>query len=127
MIKPMKLNKGDTIAIVSLSSGMAGDSEYMHKYLHGKKRLEEDFGLKVIAMPNALKGSKYLDKHPEKRAEGFMNAIKDKNIKGIFCNIGGDDTIRLLPYIDFDEIKKNPKVFMGCSDTTVNHFMMYYA
>lgn len=72
-------------------------------------------------MPNALKGSEYLSKHPEARAKNFMDALKYKNIKGIICNIGGTDTIRLLPYIDFDIIKSNLKVFMGYSDTTVNH------
>lgn len=127
MIKPKKLKRGDTIAIVSLSSGMAGDKLFKHRYLQGKKRLEEVFGLKVVTMPNALKGSDYLNKHPELRAQDFMDALKDKNIKGIICNIGGDDAIRLLPYIDFDIIKNNPKLFMGYSDTTVNHFMMYKA
>lgn len=127
MIKPKKLKKGDTIAIVSLSSGMAGDTEYRHRYELGKKRLEEDFNLKVITMPNALKGSKFINQHPELRAKDFMDAIKNPNIKGIICNIGGVDTIRLLPYIDFNLIKNNPKIFMGYSDTTVNHFMMYKA
>jgi muramoyltetrapeptide carboxypeptidase LdcA involved in peptidoglycan recycling len=78
-------------------------------------------------MPNALKESEYLSNHPEKRAKDFMDVLKDKNIKGIICNIGGVDTIRLLPYIDFEVIKNNPKVFMEYSDTTVNHFMMYKA
>ena len=106
MIKPKKIKRGDTVAIVSLSSGIAGDKEFRHRYEQGKKRLEEVFKLKTVTMPNAL---------------------KDKNIKGIICNIGGDDTIRLLPYIDFDVIKNNPKVFIGYSDTTINHFMMYKA
>ena len=125
MIKPKKLSKGDTIAIVSLSSGMAGDKLYKHRYKLGKKRLEQEFGLKILAMPNALKGSKYLSEHPEARAKDLMDAFKDKSVSGIICNIGGSDTIRLLPYIDFEIIKNNPKVFMGYSDTTVNHFMMY--
>ena len=127
MIKPKKLKKGDTVAIVSLSSGMAGDPLFRHRYELGKLRIEKEFGLQTITMPNALKGSEYLSKHPEARAKDFMDAIQDKNIKGIICNIGGEDTIRLLPYIDFDIIRKNPKVFMGYSDTTVNHFMMYKA
>ena len=127
MIKPKKLKKGDTIAIVSLSSGSAGDDLFKHRYEQGKRRLEEVFGLKTVTMQNALKGSDYLYEHPEARAKDFMDAIKDKNIKGIICNIGGVDTIRLLPYIDFDIIKNNPKVFMGYSDTTVNHLMMYKA
>lgn len=75
-------------------------------------------------MPNALKGSEFVYNHPELRAKDLMDAFKDKTIKGIFCAIGGDDSIRLLPYIDYDVIKNNPKVFMGYSDTTISHFML---
>ena len=124
MIKPKMLRKGDKIAIVSLSWGGLGDKNLIHKYYIAKERLENDFGLEVITMPNALKGTKYIYNHPEKRVEDLMNAFKDESIRGIFCAIGGDDTIRLLPYIDYEIIKNNPKIFMGYSDTTVNHFMM---
>lgn len=121
LIKPKKLQKGDTIATVSLSWGGAGDQQLLWRYQQGKKRLEEQFGLKVIEMENTLKGSAYLYKHPEKRAEDLMNAFLDPTIKGIFSCIGGEESIRLLPYIDFDVIKNNPKVFMGYSDTTITH------
>ena len=126
MIKPKKLKKGDKVAIVSLSSGLAGEEMFIHRYELGKKRLEQ-LGFNVVTMKNALKGIEYLYNHPEKRAEDFMDAILDKDIKGIICNIGGDDTIRLLPYIDFEAIANNPKVFMGYSDTTINHYMMQKA
>ena len=106
---------------------MAGEAILKHRYELGKKRLEEEFELVTVTMPNVLKGCEYLDNHPEARAKDLMDAFEDKTIKGIICNIGGDDTIRLLPYIDFDVIKNNPKLFMGYSDTTVNHFMMYKA
>lgn len=127
MIIPEKLKKGDTVAIVSLSSGMGGDEIFRHRYELGKERLEKVFGLNVITMPNALKGSKYLYEHPEERAKDLMDAFKDKNIKAIISMIGGEETIRLIPYIDYEIIKDNPKIFMGYSDTTVNHFMMYKA
>ena len=124
MIKPTMLEKGDTIAIVSLSSGILGDKEFIHKYYIAKERLENDFGLKVVTMPNALKGSEYIYNYPEARAKDLMDAFLDNTVKGIICAIGGDDTIRLLPYINYEIIKNNPKIFMGYSDTTVNHFMM---
>lgn len=127
MIKPTHLSKGDTIAIVSLSSGMLGEPWAIHKLDIAKKRLENDYGLNVKIMPNALMGVQYLYDHPEARAEDLMAAFKDKTVKAIFSAIGGDDTIRLLPYIDFDVIRENPKIFTGFSDTTVNHFMMYKA
>lgn len=127
MIKPERLKKGDKVAIVSLSSGMLGEKQYLHKYELGKKRLEEKFGLEVVTMPNALKGIEYLRENPEKRAEDLMDAFKDKSIKAIISAIGGEETIRILPYIDYDVIKNNPKIFSGFSDTTANHLMLYKA
>lgn len=124
MIKPERLKKGDKVAIVSLSRGMLGEDWAIHKLDIAKERLENDFGLKVVVMPNALKGIKYLYEHPEARAKDLMDAFSDKSIKAIFNAIGGDDTIRLLPYIDYEIIKNNPKIFTGFSDTTVNHFML---
>jgi muramoyltetrapeptide carboxypeptidase LdcA involved in peptidoglycan recycling len=96
MLKPKRLKKGDKVAIVSLSGGSLGDKEKIHKYKIAKKRLEDDFGLEVVCMENALKGTEYLYSHPEARAKDFMDAFKDKTIKAIFNSIGGDDTIRLL-------------------------------
>ncbi len=124
MIKPKLLKKGDKIAIVSLSWGGLGDKELIHKYYIAKERLENDFGLEVVTMPNALKGSEFVYNHPELRAKDLMDAFKDETLKGIFCAIGGDDSIRLLPYIDYEVIKNNPKIFMGYSDTTISHFML---
>lgn len=127
MIKPQMLKKGDKIAVVSLSWGGLGDEKLIHKYYIAKERMENDFGLEVVTMPNALKGSEFVYNHPELRAKDLMDAFKDKTIKGIFCAIGGDDSVRLLPYIDYHVIKNNPKIFMGYSDTTVSHFMLYKA
>ena len=124
MIKPKRLKKGDKIAIVSLSSGMLGDKEFIHKYYIAKERLENDFGLEVVCMPNALKGSKFIYEHPEARAKDLMDAFSDESIKAIICSIGGDDSVRMLPYINYEIIKNNPKIFMGYSDTTVSHFIM---
>jgi len=127
MIKPTKLSKGDTVAIVSLSSGLGGEATFIHRYEVAKQRLETVFGLNVITMPHALKGLEFLDNNPKARAEDLMAAFKDPLVKAIITMIGGDDTIRLLPYICFDTIRNNPKIFMGYSDTTANHFMMYKA
>ena len=125
MIIPKKLKKGDTVAIVSLSSGMGGEKEFYHRYELGKKRLEDIFGLNVVTMPNALKGCDYLYNHPEARAEDLMNAFSDKDIKAIFTMIGGDDSIRILPFIKNEIIKNNPKIFIGYSDSTITNLVLY--
>ena len=127
MLKPQRLRPGDKVAIVSLSRGMLGEEQFIHKYHLAKERLERDYGLQVVAMPNALKGIDYLYRHPEARARDLMDAFRDPEIKAVFTAIGGDDTIRLLPHIDFDVLRNNPKIFTGFSDTTTNHFMMYKA
>ncbi len=127
MIKPRRLERGDKVAIVSLSWGGLGDPSTIHKYHIAKERLENDFGLEVICMPHALKGSEYVAANPKLRAQDLMEAFKDPSISAIFSAIGGDDSIRILPYIDLDVIRNHPKIFMGYSDTTVTHFMMYKA
>ncbi len=127
MIKPKHLSPGDKVAIVSLSRGLIGEDAFIHKFQLAKERLERDYGLQVVAMPNALRGVDYLYRHPEARAKDLMDAFADPTIKAVFCAIGGDDTVRLLPYIDFDVLRNNPKIFTGFSDTTTNHFMLYKA
>ncbi|GAA0064672.1 S66 family peptidase [Clostridium sp. CTA-1] len=123
LAKPKRLKPGDKIATVSLSWGGAGDADLLWRYKLGKKRLQEQFGLEVVEMPNTLKGSDYLYHHPEKRAEDLMSAFSDSSIKGIFSCIGGEESIRMLPYIDLNIIRNNPKIFIGYSDTTVSHFI----
>ncbi len=121
--KPRRLNRGDCVATVSLSYGGAGDADLIWRYELGKRRLQEQFGLCVVEMPHTLKGSDYVYRHPEARAEDLMRAFSDSSISAIFSCIGGDDSIRMLPYIDFDVIRKNPKLFIGYSDSTITHFM----
>ncbi|MCM3387876.1 S66 family peptidase [Ureibacillus chungkukjangi] len=127
LIKPKKLQPGDSVATVSPSWGGAGEPELRWRYEQGVKRLEEVFGLNVIPMPNSLKGGDYLYNNPQARAEDLMTAFKDENIKGIIANIGGEDSIRLLPYIDFEVIHNNPKIFMGYSDVTISHLICHKA
>lgn len=127
LLKPQHLKKGDTVATVSLSWGGAGDPQTLWRYRQGKERLEKLFGLRVIEMPHTLAGSDYLYRHPEKRAQDMMAAFSDPAVKAVFTCIGGEDTLRLLPFIDLDVIRNNPKIFIGYSDTTVNHYMCYQA
>lgn len=128
MIKPQKLNKGDKVAIISLSRGLLGMPFCKHELDIAIKRLE-DFGLIPVIMPNALKDMDYLQNHPEARASDLKQAFMDDSIKGIICAIGGDDTYKTIPYLMEDEefinaVKNHPKLFTGFSDTTNNHLML---
>lgn len=129
MNKPNKLEKGDKIAIVSLSRGMLGNPSIKHEVDIAIKRLI-DYGFEVEIMPNAMQSFEYLKDHPEARAQDLKDAFADDSIKGILTAIGGFDTFRTYEYLmednDFiNNVKNNPKVFVGFSDTTMNHLMFY--
>ena len=124
LVKPKKLEKGDTVALISLSWG--GASEYKDRYLVGKNQIEETFGLKVVETPNALKPANWLYKHPRERLNDLIWAFKNPEIKAIISIIGGDDSIRLLDFVEeihLEIIKNNPKIFIGLSDTTIINFL----
>ena len=120
LIKPRKLHPGDKVAAVSLSWG--GPGAIPHRYQAGKRQLEATFGVQVVEMPHTLSDPDWLRSHPQARAEDLMQAFSDPDIKAIISTIGGDDSIRLLPFIDLNVIRANPKIFMGYSDTTIIHF-----
>ncbi|MBO2517863.1 MAG: LD-carboxypeptidase, partial [Clostridiales bacterium] len=101
--------------------------DMLPRYRLGKRRFERIFHVKVVETPNALKGSKYLYAHPEKRAKDLMEALKDDSVNGIICNMGGDDSYRVLPYIDPQVIHDHPKVFMGFSDIATWMAVFAYA
>lgn len=127
LIKPKKLCVGDTVATISLSGGRAGDPDMLERYNIGKKRLINIFGLNVVEAPNSLKGNEYLYKNPKARADDLMWALENNSINGIVANMGGDDGVRLLPYINFDTIRDNPKILLGFSDISTFHNMFTYA
>lgn len=119
----MKVKK---IGIVSLSSGIMGEDFIKHELEIGINRLKE-YGIEVEFLPHALKGIAYIKENPQKRAEDLLAAFQDDALDMILCAIGGDDTYRLLPYLfENDELKNavKQKIFLGFSDTTMNHFML---
>jgi len=125
MIKPQRLLRGDKVASISLSWGGAG--ELAHRYQAGKKQLQDCFNLEVVETKHALKPADWIYRNPQARAEDLMEALSDSSIKAIISNIGGDESIRTLPYIDYNIIRNNPKIFLGFSDSTVTHFCFYKA
>ena len=119
----MKVKK---IGIVSLSSGILGEDFVAHEVKIGIERLKK-YGIEVEFLPNSKKGIEFIKNNPEARAEDLIKAFKDDSIDMILCAIGGDDTYRLLPYLfENNELEKiaKQKIFLGFSDTTMNHFML---
>lgn len=113
--KPKKLQPGDTVAIVSPS--WAGPSVFPHIYEHGLRVLEE-WGLKIKEYPTARATSEMTKNNPQMRAQDINDAFADPEVKAIFASIGGDDSVRILPFLDKEIIVNNPKIIMGYSDST---------
>ena len=123
MIKPKALRPGSRIAAISLSWG--GPGTIPDRYQIGKRQFEEEYGVTVLETEHALRDAVWLSKNPEARADDLMAAFADDTIDGIISTIGGEDSIRTLPYLDLDLIRNNPKVLMGFSDTTISHAVCF--
>lgn len=115
------------ITIISLSRGLLGEPFIKHELEIGVKRLKE-YGIRVKFSTNAMRGLDLLEKHPELRAQDLLDTFRDVETDMILCAIGGNDTYRLLPYLFSNNELKNAvsnKIFLGFSDTTINHFMLH--
>lgn len=112
-IKPKKLNKGDVIGIISPASS----PDDLSKIDKGITYLEKN-GYRVEVGNNVGKVHGYLAGSDEERLEDFHEMFRNKNINAIFSVRGGYGSGRLLDRIDFNLIKKNPKIFVGYSDIT---------
>ena len=91
------------------------------RYEMGVRELRERFGFEVVDMPHTRADAAWVWRNPQARADDINAAFADRSIDGIMPSIGGDDSVRILPYVDISVISDNPKVFMGFSDTTTLH------
>ena len=115
MLIPNKLQPGDTVAITATSSAVNSTK------LEAGIKVLESLGLKPYPLPSCYQNHGYLAGTDSQRLKDLHTAFKNKEIKGIFAARGGYGSARLLPYIDYDLIKNNPKIFVGFSDVTALH------
>lgn len=112
-IKPKKLEKGDVIGIISPASTPAD----LKKIENGVKYLEK-LGYQVKVGQNVGKEEGYLAGNDSERLTDLHEMFKSKDVKAIFSVRGGYGSGRLLDTLDYNLIKKNPKIFVGYSDIT---------
>lgn len=129
MIKPRPLRKGDKVAVICLSNGILGNIGCVQQVDIGVQRINA-LGLDICFTKHAFRGTDYILAHPEARAADLKEAFLDDSIKGIITDIGGFETFRTIPYLMEDEefvnaVREHPKMFLGFSDTTNNHFMFH--
>lgn len=115
MIKPKKINFGDTIGVIAPSNPIIGDN--IEEINLAKKRIK-DLGFEVKFSKNLFLNTNIYSATPEEKAEDINNMFADKNIKMIWCAKGGQNSNSVFDYLDYNLIKKNPKIICGFSDIT---------
>jgi muramoyltetrapeptide carboxypeptidase len=112
VIKPRRLKKGDTIGLVSPGSFIT------KKQLEDSIKNIELLGFKAAYSGKVISKYGYLGGSDEERADDLNDMFRRTDVDGIICTRGGYGCSRILPLLDYDLIKNNPKVLMGYSDIT---------
>lgn len=112
---PPALQPGDTVALTAPSSPVPAS------VLKSSIRSIEFLGLKTLVMESCRQQHGYLAGTDLQRASDINTAFANPEVRGIFCLRGGFGATRILPLLDFDSIRKTPKIFTGYSDITALH------
>ena len=112
---PEKLKKGDTVRVVAPSHSLGLISQSIRDI--ATDRLKE-MGLAVTFGEHVEEKNEFISSSIESRVADLHAAFSDPSVNAVFSVIGGFNCNQLLPYLDWDLIKKNPKIFIGYSDTT---------
>lgn len=123
-IKPPALKPGDTLAVLSPAGPTPIEPGQPDPFETGRALLEAA-GFRATLMPNARRKNLYLAGSDAERLEDLHTAFADPDIQGILCARGGYGCMRLLPHLDFELIKRHPKVLIGFSDVTALLLPLY--
>jgi len=113
ILKSHRLTKGDLFGVISPAGPITDHSRIERgvRYLEGE-------GFRVAIGKHATKAMGYLAGDDQERLGDLHTMFRDKKVKAIISTRGGYGTTRLLPMLDYDLIRKNPKVLIGFSDIT---------
>ncbi len=119
LIKPKRIKQGDTIGVIAPSSGLP--AEDFDKAVQNLS----DLGFKIKIGKYARARNGFLAGTDKERIEDLHWAFSDSEIKAVWCVRGGYGASRILPAIDYNLIRKNPKIFIGYSDITAPHLAIF--
>lgn len=115
MILSPKLKRGDTIGIVAPSNPIVGDNI---EEIEQAKRIVERDGFKIKYAKNLFSNSNGYSSSSKEKAEDINEMFEDNDVKMIWCAKGGENSNSTFEYINYENIKRNPKIFCGYSDIT---------
>jgi len=112
-VKPKRLAPGDTVMLVAPANATFNSIE-----LQIARESLEALGFKVRVGAHLLDRHGYLAGDDKARADDINKAFADSSVSAVHAIRGGWGSARLLPYLDYDTIRRNPKVLIGYSDVT---------
>ncbi|MED2974483.1 LD-carboxypeptidase [Fictibacillus sp. B-59209] len=118
-VKPPILQRGDTIGIVTLGSPL--EAQIINEGLTTLR----NFGFNIVLGKNVYTSTGFLAGTDEQRAADLMAMFTNKKVKMILPTRGGVGVEGILPYLDFDVIRQNPKIVSGYSDITILLNVLY--
>jgi len=118
LLKPPRLKAGDTIGVIAPSHPVLPVQE---KYDQGIRNLRK-FGFRVKEGKTVrLRYKNYMAGTDRERADDINAMFGDEEVTAIICALGGSIAIRCLRYLDYDVIRRYPKIFSGMSNITTFH------
>jgi len=122
LMKPARLKRGDKVGLAAPAGIVFNEDDYVRM-----RRVLAEFGLRSVFASNVRNRYGYLAGTDRERAENINELFVDPDIDGIMAVRGGWGCARILPYLNFKAIARNPKVYCGFSDnTTLHHALMAY-
>jgi muramoyltetrapeptide carboxypeptidase len=112
-VKPRALSKGDTVGIVAPSEPITKQEQFSVERFFVKAGYKVKFGANILA----ARGD-YAAGTAKQRAEDINAMFADSEVRAIFPAVGGLVASQVLPFLDFEMVCKNPKIFTGYSDAT---------
>ncbi|MFJ2755123.1 S66 peptidase family protein [Nocardioides sp. NPDC087217] len=112
IVKPPKAVAGDKVAVLSPSFAAPGVAPAIHE--QALRRLTEVTGLVPVEYPTTRK----VGATPQQRAADLNAAFGDPEIRAVLATIGGEDQITVIPHLDAELVRADPKPFLGYSDNT---------
>lgn len=122
MFYPNSLLKGQKIGVTAISDGQSKDVDYIR--LDNAIKKFNELGYKVVETNNVRTSVKGRSSSARTRAKELHQLFLDKEVNVIMAASGGDFLVEMLPYINFDIIKSNPKWLQGFSDITGLSFVI---
>ncbi len=119
IIKPPGLNKGDTLALVTPGSYIS--SEEKQESISNLKKL----GFEVTYSDRLMEKNGFFSATDKERAADLNEMFERDDVQGIVCARGGYGCARILPYINYNLVRENPKALIGYSDVTALLYCIY--